>query len=154
MSHSFNKIWIHAIWATKDRKPLIHHSSEQKIHQILTEQLKEQGCPVRIINGMPDHIHLFIGIKPSCCLSDLVREIKKSSNDFIKENKLSKYKFNWQEGFGAFSYSHSHIDNVYKYIMNQKEHHKKTSFKDEYLDFLNKFQVEFDDKYIFQWIEY
>ena len=106
------------------------------------------------INGMPDHIHLFIGIKPSCCLSDLVREIKKSSNDFIKENKLSKYKFNWQEGFGAFSYSHSHIDNVYKYIMNQKEHHKKTSFKDEYLDFLNKFQVEFDDKYIFQWIEY
>ena len=92
------------------------------------------------INGMPDHIHIFIGMKPSCCLSDLVREIKKSSNDFIKEKKISTFKSNWQEGYGAFSYSHSPIDNVVKYVMNQKEHHRKKSFKEENLDFLNKFQ--------------
>ena len=89
------------------------------------------------INGIPNHIHFLIGMKPSCCLSDIVREIKKSSNDFIKENQLTKFRFAWQEGFGAFSYSHSQLDDVIKYIMNQKEHHEKKSFKEEYLDFLN-----------------
>ena len=102
------------------------------------------------INGMPDHIHLFIGMKPSCCLSDLVREIKKSSNEFIAENKFSKHRFNWQEGFG---YGHSQLDNVIQYIMNQKEHHKKRTFKEEYVGLLRKFNVEFEEKYLFDWIE-
>jgi REP element-mobilizing transposase RayT len=101
---------------------------------------------------MPDHIHIFIGMKPTCCISDLVREVKKSSNTFIKENELSKAPFSWQEGFGAFSYSHSHINSVYKYVMNQKDHHKKQTFKEEYLDFLKKFEVEYDEKYLFNWI--
>ena len=105
------------------------------------------------INGMPDHIHILIGMKPSCCLSDWVREIKKSSNSFVKEKEFSKYKFEWQEGFGAFSYSHSSLDNVIGYIKNQKEHHKKRSFKEEYIDFLEKFQIEFKDEYLFEWIE-
>lgn len=154
MASTYSQIYIQIVFAVKHREALISYEWEERLYQYITGIVQNKGQKMIAINGMPDHIHLFIGIKPSCCLSDLVREIKKSSNDFIKENKLSKYKFNWQEGFGAFSYSHSHIDNVYKYIMNQKEHHKKTSFKDEYLDFLNKFQVEFDDKYIFQWIEY
>ena len=102
---------------------------------------------------MPDHIHFIIGMKPSCCLSDLVREIKKSSNDFIKEEKLSKFKFNWQEGFGAFSYGHSQFDKVIAYIMNQKEHHKKKTFREEYMGFLKKFNVEYNEKYLFEWIE-
>lgn len=102
---------------------------------------------------MPDHIHIFIGMKPSCCLSDLVREVKKSSNDFINENKLSKFKFSWQEGYGAFSYSHSQIDAVAKYILNQKEHHRKITFKEEYVDFLKKFEIEYDEKYLFNWME-
>ena len=97
---------------------------------------------------MPDHIHILIGMKPSCCLSDLVREIKKSSNSFVKEKEFSKYKFEWQEGFGAFSYSHSSLDNVIGYIK-----HKKRSFKEEYIDFLEKFQIEFKDEYLFEWIE-
>jgi len=96
---------------------------------------------------------IFIGMKPSCCLSDLVREIKKSSNEFIKENKLTRFKFNWQEGYGAFSYSHSQIDNVIKYVMNQKEHHRKVTFKEEYIDFLKKFEIEHDEKYLFEWID-
>ena len=105
------------------------------------------------INGMPDHIHFFIGMNPVCCLSDLVREVKKASNEMINENKLSKFKFNWQEGYGAFSYSHSQIDNVAKYVLNQKEHHKKISFKEEYIDFLKKFEIEYHEKYLFDWFK-
>ena len=102
---------------------------------------------------MPDHIHFLIGMKPTCCLSELVREIKKSSNNFIKEEGFTKFKFNWQEGFGAFSYSHSQLDNVINYIINQKEHHKKITFKEEYIGFLKKFNVEFNERYLFEWIE-
>lgn len=105
------------------------------------------------INGMPDHIHFLIGMKPSCCLADLVREIKKSSNDFIKEKGFSKFKFQWQEGYGAFSYGHSALDNVITYINNQKEHHRKQTFKEEYKTFLTKFQIEHKDEYLFEWLE-
>jgi len=105
------------------------------------------------INGTNNHIHFMIGMKPSCCISDIVREVKKSSNEWIKDNKLTKYRFSWQEGFGAFSYSHSQLDHVIKYVMNQKEHHKMKSFKEEYLELLKKFEIEFDEKYLFEWIE-
>jgi REP element-mobilizing transposase RayT len=101
------------------------------------------------INGMPDHIHFLIGMRPSCCLSDLVREIKKSSNEYIKTENLTRHRFHWQEGFGAFSYSHSQINRVIKYIQNQKEHHKKTTFQEEYIQFLKKFRVDYDEKYMF-----
>jgi putative transposase len=105
------------------------------------------------INGMPDHIHFLIGMKPSCPLSDLVREIKKSSNEFIKDKKFCKFKFQWQEGYGAFSYGHCSLSNVISYIQNQKEHHKKRSFKEEYVEFLREFQIEFKNEYLFDWIE-
>ena len=105
------------------------------------------------INGMPDHIHFLIGMNPGCCLSDLVREIKKSTNDFIKGKKFTPFKFQWQEGYGAFSYSHSALDNVIAYIKNQKEHHKKQTFKDEYKSFLTKFQIDYKDEYLFEWLE-
>ncbi len=105
------------------------------------------------INGTKDHIHFLIGMKPSCCLSDLVREVKKSSNTFINEKKFSRMKFDWQEGFGAFSYSHLALDNVIAYVKNQKEHHRKTTFKEEYIDFLEKFQIEYKTEYLFNWIE-
>jgi hypothetical protein len=91
-------------------------------------------------------------MKPSCCLSDLVREIKKSSNNFINEKKFTDFKFQLQEGYGAFSYSHSNLDNVIKYVMNQKEHHKVLSFKEEYIEFLQKFEIEFKDEYLFEWV--
>lgn len=113
-------------------------------------QNKEQK--MLAINGVSNHLHFLIGMKPSCCLSDLIREVKKSSNEFIKLNKFTKFKFNWQSGFGSFSYSPSHVDNVIKYIMNQKEHHKKQSFRDEYLLFLKQFDIKQDEKYLFNWI--
>ena len=105
------------------------------------------------INGMPNHIHMLIGMRPSCCLSDLVREVKKSSNTFINEKKITRSKFQWQEGFGSFSYSQSNLDLVIKYIMNQKEHHKRKSFRDEYIDLLQKFEVEYKVEHLFDWIE-
>lgn len=92
-------------------------------------------------------------MKPNCCLSDLVREVKKSSNEFVNENKLSKFKFSWQEGFGAFSYSHSQIDQVAKYVLNQKTHHETMTFRSEYLDFLKKFEIAFEEKYLLNWFE-
>ena len=94
-----------------------------------------------------------IGMKPTCCLSDLVREIKKSSNEFIKEHNLTKFKFNWQEGFGAFSYSHSQLDDVIGYIQRQKEHHRKKTFKEEYIELLKQYKIYYDEKYLFEWIE-
>ena len=101
---------------------------------------------------MHDHIHAFIGMKPSMTVSDLLRDIKSSSSNFINKSKFVKGKFSWQEGYGVFSYSHSQIDQVYNYILNQEKHHLKKTFKEEYIEFLHKFQIEHDDKYLFEWI--
>lgn len=102
---------------------------------------------------MPDHTHLLIGLRPSISISDLVRDIKAGSSKFINDTKLIKGKFNWQEGFGVFSYSRSQIDTVIKYIQNQEKHHRKKSFKEEYIEFLEKFAVEYDERYLFEWID-
>jgi REP element-mobilizing transposase RayT len=102
---------------------------------------------------MPDHAHLLIGLKPLICISDLVRDIKAGSSKFINDKKLIKGKFNWQEGFGVFSYSRSQIDTVIKYIQNQEKHHNIKSFKEEYLEFLKKFEIEYDERYLFEWID-
>ena len=150
---TFSQIYIQVVFAVKNRDALIATSWEERLYQYITGIVQNKGQKMLAINGMPDHIHFLIGMKPSCCLSDLVREVKKASNEMINENKLSKFKFNWQEGYGAFSYSHSHIDNVAKYVMNQKEHHKKISFKEEYIDFLKKFEIEYDEKYLFDWMD-
>ena len=150
---TYSQIYIQIVFAVKNRQALIANSWQEELYKYVTGIVQNKGQKMLAINGMPDHIHILIGMKPSCCLSDLVREIKKSSNSFVKEKEFSKYKFEWQEGFGAFSYSHSSLDNVIGYIKNQKEHHKRRSFKEEYIDFLEKFQIEFKDEYLFEWIE-
>jgi len=123
------------------------------LYKYITGIITNKGQKLIAINGMPNHIHILIGIKPSCCLSDLVREIKKSSNEFINVKKFSKLKFEWQEGYGAFSYSHSALNNVIAYIQKQKEHHKRKSFREEYEDFLMKFEIEYKKEYLFEWID-
>lgn len=152
MSSTYSQIYIQVVMAVQNRKALIDADWEERLFQYITGIIKQKGQKLIAINGMPDHVHIFIGLKPNCCLSDLMREVKKSSNAFINENKLSGYKFSWQEGFGAFSYSHSQIDNVVKYILNQKKHHKRKSFRDEYYEFLKNFNVAYEDKYLFEWI--
>lgn len=152
MSGTFSQIYIQLVFAVKGRNSLIGNLWEEELYRYITGIVRNKDQKMLAINGMSDHIHLFIGMKPSCCLSDLVREIKKSSNDFINEKKFTNFKFQWQEGYGAFSYSHSNLDNVIKYVMNQKEHHKVLSFKEEYIEFLRKFEIEFKDEYLFDWI--
>ncbi len=131
MSHSFNKIWIHAIWATKERTPIIHSNIEFKIHQFISDQLREQGCPVRIINGMPDHVHCLFLLNSQKSIGELIKQIKGSSSHFINQNDLISKKFAWQTGYAAFSVSESAVDKVFQYIKIQKEHHQKHSFLQE-----------------------
>ena len=152
MPGTFSQLYIHVVFAVKGRNSLISGQWEQELYRYITGIISNKNQKLLAINGMPDHIHILIGMKPSCCLSDLVREIKKASNEFINNKGFSKYKFNWQEGYGAFSYSHSALDNVISYIQNQKEHHRKRSFKEEYKDFLSKYSIEHKDEYLFDWI--
>jgi len=136
MPHSFNKIWIHAIWATKERIPLIDFSIENKLYQYISEQLRELGCPVRIINGMPDHIHCLFLLNPQKSISEVIKQIKGSSSYYMNQNDIIPEKFGWQTGYAAYSVSESGVDKVFEYIKNQKQHHSKKSFQDEYDEFL------------------
>lgn len=149
---SYSQIYIQTVFAVKSRESMIMPAWEERLYQYITGIVREKQQKMLAINGMPDHIHFVIGMKPSCCLSDLIREVKKASNEFVNENRLSKFKFAWQEGYGAFSYSHSQLDNVIAYVMNQKEHHKTKSFKEEYLEFLEKFNVEYKSEFLFEWV--
>jgi REP element-mobilizing transposase RayT len=128
---------------------LIDASWEDELYKYITGIITHKGQKLLAINGMPDHTHILIGMKPTCCLSNLVMEVKKSTNGFINDNRLSKEKFYWQAGFSAFSYSHGALNNIIRYIENQKDHHKKKLFMKEYLEFLDKFEIEYNEKYLF-----
>ncbi|HET6242917.1 MAG: IS200/IS605 family transposase [Bacteroidetes bacterium] len=136
MPHSFNKIWIHAIWATKMRVPMIHLPIEQKIYQFISEQLREQGCPVRIINGMPDHIHCLFLLNPQKSIAEVIKQIKGSSSHFVNQCDLIPEKFSWQTGYASYSVSESVVEKVFQYIKNQKQHHHKKTYEKEYGEFL------------------
>ena len=151
MAGTFSQIYIQVVFAVKGRESLIHSSWEEDLHKYISGIIRNKEQKLLAINGMPDHIHLLIGMKPNCCLSDLVREIKKSSHEFIREKKFSKFRFQWQEGYGAFSYSHSSLDQVINYINTQKEHHEKQSFREEYENWLKKFKIDFNPEYLFEW---
>lgn len=142
MPHSFNKIWIHAIWSTKNRLPLIYSNVENKIYQFIAEQLREQGCPVRIINGMPDHIHCLFLLTPQKSIADVIKQIKGSSSHFINQSNMIPEKFAWQTGYAAYSVSESGVEKVFVYIKNQKTHHQKKTFQQEYEDFLELYGFE------------
>ena len=142
MSHSFNKIWIHAIWATKERLPLLRQNSEQKVYSFIAEQLRELGCPVRIINGMPDHIHCLFLLNPQKSVADVIKQIKGSSSHYINENNIIPDKFSWQTGYAAYSVSESVVEKVLQYIKTQKEHHQKKTYQQEYQEFLKLYGLE------------
>ena len=153
MAGTFSQIYIQIVFAVKGRESFISNNWKTDLHKYIAGIIKGKKQKPIIVNGMPDHIHAFVGLRPAMALSDLVRDIKNNSSNFINDNKLVKGKFSWQEGYGAFSYSHSHIGNVYDYILNQERHHKKKTFRDEYHEFLKKFEVEFDEKYLFEWYD-
>jgi len=153
MPNTFTQIYIQVVFAVQNRKALILPEWEEDLNKYIAGIIQNKGQKLLAINGTKNHIHIFIGMKPNCCLSDLVREIKKASSSYIKEKNFSKFAFKWQEGFGAFSYSHSQLTDVIKYIENQKEHHRKKTFKEEYMAFLKAFDIEYKTEYLFKWLE-
>ncbi len=142
MPHSFNKIWIHAIWSTKERIPLIRQHVENTIFQYIGEQLRDIGCPVRIINGMPDHVHCLFLLNPQKSIADVIKQIKGSTSHYINQSNLMNEKFSWQTGYAAFSVSESAVEKVFQYIQSQKQHHHKKTFQQEYDEFLKLFGFE------------
>lgn len=152
MPSTYSQIYIQIIFAVKYRDAVIHESWEDKLYKYITGIVQNKGNKMLAINGMPDHIHFVIGYNMNINIPDLVREIKKASNKFIREQQFVRSNFQWQEGYGAFSYSKSHLDAVIKYIRNQKIHHAKRTFRDEYLDLLNRYEIDYSEEYVFDFI--
>jgi len=150
MANTYSQLYVQIVFAVKGRQNLISKKWKDEIYKYITGIITNQKQKLIAINGMPDHIHILVGIKPNIPLSDLVRDIKSSSSKFINEQKWINGKFEWQTGFGAFSYGHSQLTNVIKYIENQEEHHKTKTFKEEYMGFLKLFNIDFRNEYLFE----
>ena len=153
MSGTFSQIYIQIVFAVKGRENAIDKTWKEELYKYIAGIIAHKEQKSIIVNGMPDHIHAFIGIKPSMRISDLVRDIKNNSSNFINDKKHVTGKFSWQEGYGVFSYSHSQIEKVYNYILNQENHHKNRSFRDEYMEMLKKFEIAHTEKYLFDWTD-
>jgi REP element-mobilizing transposase RayT len=153
MPNTYSQLYVQIVFTVKGRENLIAKDNREELHKYITGIIKGRDQKVLAVFCMPDHVHILVSIKPSIAISDLVRDIKAGTSNFIKEQKWVKGKFSWQEGFGAFSYSKSQVDNVVNYILNQEEHHKRKTFKEEYLDFLKKFDIEYQERYLFEWID-
>lgn len=149
MANTYSQLYIQIVFSVKRRQRLISKEHKEELQKYITGIIQNRNTKLLAISCMPDHIHILVGMKPNTLLSDLVRDIKVSSTKFINENNWMNKKFRWQEGFGAFSYSHSHLDRIIRYINNQEEHHQKRKFEEEYLDLLQKYYVEYDDLYVF-----
>jgi len=153
MADTYTQLYIQLVFSVQGRKSLIPKQYKEDVHKYITGIVQNRRHKLIAINAMRDHIHIFIGLHPSQSISDLVNNIKTGSTKKIKEQSWSSKEFSWQNGYGAFSYSRSHIDNVVKYIDNQEQHHKKRTFRAEYLDFLKKFDIEYKDEYLFEFYD-
>jgi len=150
MANTYHQIYIQAVFAVKYRNAIINKSWQKDLFGVIGNLINETGCKTLIVNGVEDHVHCFLGLKPTVSISELMKSVKAKSSKFINDHFLSSQRFEWQAGYGAFSYSQSQIDTVYKYIQNQEAHHKKQTFREEYLVFLQKFKILYDEKYIFE----
>ena len=153
MAGTFSQIYIHYVFAVKGRENQLQKPWRDEVFKYIAGIIKGKNQKPIIVNGVADHVHVFVGLKPAMSISDLVRNIKNNSSNFINQQKFIKGKFSWQEGYGAFSYAHSQVENVYQYIANQEQHHRKKTFKEEYTGFVKKFNVQYEEKYLFDWIE-
>ena len=153
MAGTFAQIYIHIVIVVKKRDNLIPKANREELFEYMAGIIRNKGQKPIIINGTGNHVHIFLGLKPDMKISDLVRDIKNNSTNFINKMKWFNRKFSWQTGYGTFSYGESQVETVFNYIKNQENHHKKKTFKEEYLEFLKKFNVEYNEKYLFDWIE-
>ena len=150
MAHTFTQIYIQAVFAVAVRQSLIIPDFKEELQKYITGIVRKKGQKLIEINSMPDHTHMLIGLRPSIALSDLMRDVKSDSTEFIKRKGWIRGRFNWQEGFGAFSYSKSNLDSVIRYIRNQDKHHSTKTFRNEYLALLKGFDIAYEPKYLFE----
>jgi len=150
MANTYHQLYVQTVFPVKYRKALIHPDWKSELQAVIGNLINENGCKTLIVNGMEDHIHCFFGLKPSTSISDVMKSVKAKSSKWINESGYLGRRFEWQKGFGCFSYSHSHVDAVYQYIKNQEKHHQQLSFREEYKIMLEKFGVVYDDRYIFE----
>ena len=153
MANTFTQIYIQFVFAVQNRASLIQVKWKDELYKYITGIVQKNGHKLIAINGTANHVHIFIGYKPHQLIPDLMQDVKGSSSKWINEKRFIKGKFNWQEGYGAFSYSHSQIDQVVRYINDQEKHHKKKTFREEYISLLKKFDIEFDERYILKDVE-
>ncbi len=151
MPNTYTQIYVQIVFAVQGRQNLISEKHRNKIEKYICGIVSNKKSKPLAIFCNPDHTHILIGLHPSVSISDMARDIKANSSKWINEQKMIMGKFSWQEGFGAFTYSKSQIDAVAKYILNQPEHHKKSTFREEYIGFLKKFEIEYDERYLFDW---
>ena len=150
MANTYTQIYIHVVFAVEGRQSLIQPEHNDELQKYITGIVSGQKQKMIAINNMPDHLHLLVGLRPDSSVSDLVRNVKAGSSKFINEKRWVMGRFSWQEGFGAFSHSRSQLDTVIRYIENQQKHHAKKSFREEYVELLEKFSVDYDQRYIFK----
>jgi putative transposase len=153
MASTFSQIYIQTVFAVSGRLSLITRDYKEELYKYVTGIVRNKGQKLLQINGASDHVHILIGLRPTMAIADLVRDIKSDSSDWINRKRLARGKFAWPEGYGAFSYGHSQLDAIIRYIQNQEKHHARRSFKDEYLSLLKKFEVEFKEEYVFKFID-
>jgi REP element-mobilizing transposase RayT len=153
MANTYSQVYLQFIFTVKGKQNLIYQKHNDELQKYITGIVQNRKQKMLAINNVPDHLHLLVGFGTTLSMADFMEEVKSISSNFINDQHWIKGKFEWQRGYGVFSYSRSSIDDVIKYIFNQQEHHKKRSFKEEYLDFLKKFEVDYDEKYLFDWIE-
>lgn len=153
MANTYTQFYVHLVFAVKNKQSLIQKAWKNELEMYITGIVQNHKHKLLAIGTMPDHIHIFIGYNVNELIPDLVEAIKKSSNLWINENKLSKFKFEWQRGYGAFTHSRAQLDTVVKYIHNQEEHHKKKTFREEYIEMLLKNDIEFKPEYLFEFFD-
>jgi REP element-mobilizing transposase RayT len=149
----FTQLFVHIVFAVKYRERLLTKEMRDELFKYISGIIANRKHKVLIINGVADHIHILIGLNPNDKISDLVACIKRESSFFINEKKWFRGKFHWQDGYGAFTYSRSQLDNIYKYIANQEVHHKRRTFREEYILLLKRFEIKFEDKYLFEFFD-
>jgi len=149
MANTYHQVYIQVVFAVKYRKAILHTDWRNEVFAVIGNLINKTGCKAIIVNGVEDHVHCLLGLKPTVSISELMKTVKAKSSKYINDKRFLLNRFEWQEGYGAFSYSQSQIKEVYNYIAKQEEHHKKESFKEEYLNFLEKFEIPYEDCYLF-----
>ena len=150
MANTYHQIYLQTVFAVKYRQAMLDKTWRGKVQGVIGNLINETGCKTITVNGVEDHMHCFLGLRPAVSVSELMKTVKAKSSKYINDHKLTKERFEWQEGYGVFFYRQRDVDQIYKYIQNQEEHHQKHSFREEYQDLLKEFEIGYDEQYIFQ----